>query len=208
MQKTPISLRTLCFTGHRPTSRGHVKLTGWNWHNPWDNDAIKRIAPALINHCQYLINLHNITTFISGGALGIDQIAFWAVQKLKVKYGYAQVKNILAIPCSDQSSVWKKDAITAWYDKSIAIADEVIYVDTLSGYSNGIPGKHTNVKLVLRNRYMVDRSDYVLAVWDGSVGGTKDCVTYAQRSGKNIYVLNPTSLQFSLLSDHYTQSKI
>ena len=32
----------------------------------------------------------------------------------------------------------------------------------------------------VRNHYMVDHSDRVLAVWDGSSGGTKNCIDYAK----------------------------
>jgi len=43
----------------------------------------------------------------------------------------------------------------------------------------------------LRNRYMVMRSDIVLAVWNGQAGGTANTIRYAQRLDKRIYVINP-----------------
>lgn len=37
-----------------------------------------------------------------------------------------------------------------------------------------------------RNEYMVDLADKVIAVWDGSKGGTYNCVKYAEKKGKEI----------------------
>lgn len=46
-----------------------------------------------------------------------------------------------------------------------------------------------------RNRYMVDRSDIVLSVWDGvPKGGTFNAIQYARKLGKEVYRLDPNSL--------------
>ena len=42
-----------------------------------------------------------------------------------------------------------------------------------------------------RNEYMVDLSDKVAAVWDGSKGGTGNCVRYAEKCGKEIISIVP-----------------
>jgi uncharacterized phage-like protein YoqJ len=41
-------------------------------------------------------------------------------------------------------------------------------------------------KMQVRNERMVDASDLVLALWDGSSGGTSNCVGYANRKGVEI----------------------
>ena len=41
-----------------------------------------------------------------------------------------------------------------------------------------------------RNIFMVDRADEILAVWNGTSGGTKNCIDYAKKQNKiitNIY---------------------
>lgn len=38
---------------------------------------------------------------------------------------------------------------------------------------------------------MVDLADMVIAVWDGSKGGTGNCVQYAQKKGKEFIRINP-----------------
>ena len=37
--------------------------------------------------------------------------------------------------------------------------------------------------LEMRNRWMVDRADRMLALWDGSFGGTCNCLAYADKKG-------------------------
>ncbi|MEG0825497.1 MAG: hypothetical protein RSG86_07105 [Oscillospiraceae bacterium] len=50
-----------------------------------------------------------------------------------------------------------------------------------------------------RNRYMVDSSQFVLAVWAGRPGGTGSTVRYAQQQGRQIVCINPETLQASTL---------
>ena len=42
-----------------------------------------------------------------------------------------------------------------------------------------------------RNQYIVNISDQMLAIWDGSRGGTANCVDYAQKMQKPITVVQP-----------------
>lgn len=46
-----------------------------------------------------------------------------------------------------------------------------------------------------RNEWMVDRADCVLAIWDGSEGGTANCVRYADKSGKPVTIIDPVDLE-------------
>lgn len=41
-----------------------------------------------------------------------------------------------------------------------------------------------------RNEWMVDNCDVLIAVWNGSDGGTKNCVKYAQKVGRPIWYYN------------------
>ena len=41
-----------------------------------------------------------------------------------------------------------------------------------------------------RNRYMVDRSSLVLAVYDGMLGGTMYTLTYAMRQGVRVVTMD------------------
>ena len=41
-----------------------------------------------------------------------------------------------------------------------------------------------------RNKYMVDNSQYVIAVWDGSKSGTFNTLKYARKLKRNIMVID------------------
>jgi uncharacterized phage-like protein YoqJ len=44
-----------------------------------------------------------------------------------------------------------------------------------------------------RNEWMVDRADTVFAIWDGSPGGTANCVKYAVKQEKRILLYDPVT---------------
>jgi len=42
---------------------------------------------------------------------------------------------------------------------------------------------------------MVDNCDKLVAVWDGTKGGTSHCVGYAKKQGKEIIRINPEDFE-------------
>lgn len=58
-------------------------------------------------------------------------------------------------------------------------------------------GKYYPTKMQKRNMYMVDNSDVVVSVWDGSNGGTGNCVSYAMNHNKKIINLNPKIFEWT-----------
>lgn len=42
-----------------------------------------------------------------------------------------------------------------------------------------------------RNEYMVNLSDKIIAVWNGSKSGTQNCIKYATKLGKEIIRIEP-----------------
>jgi uncharacterized phage-like protein YoqJ len=174
---------TACFTGHRPN-----KLGGYDWNNP----IMQKLKNQLLNVINTLVIRHGITRFISGGALGTDQAAFWCVHLMKQKHPYIQ--NIVAVPFEKQDQYWRNEH-KYWYRKMLEKADEVVYVDTLEDYRDPqVPiGEYSKQKMHKRNEYMVDHSGIIVAVFDGSKGGTYQCLYYARTSYVNqpIWLLNP-----------------
>lgn len=177
--------RTVCFTGHRPDKL----IGGYSLRVPLATE-LANVTTALI---ESLIIENQARTFISGGALGFDQIAFMCVDRLKKKY--PEIQNILAVPFKDQPNAWKNPEDVKRYEKIVERADEVVYVDVIPSYipkgNKAAEGRYSAAKMQMRNQYMVDQSDLVIAAWDGSSGGTKNCVDYAKRKGKRIVVLDP-----------------
>jgi len=174
---------TAHFTGHRPQAKC---MYGFNMRDERYQLLYKKLTEVIkLCICDY-----DIRNFISGGALGVDQMAFWCVHKIKNIYS---VKNILALPFEKQDSVWTMEQ-KYWYRKMLEKADEIIFVDTSERYQikDTIIGEYHKAKLQKRNEFMVDNSRITIAVWDGSKGGTMNCVRYAEKnSGRLIIKIDP-----------------
>ena len=90
-----MEFKTACFTGHRPE-----KLGGYDESNPIA-DSVKESLKYVI---EKLILEHNVTRFISGGALGVDQWAAEIVLELKTKH--LGLILIIARPFPSQDFIW------------------------------------------------------------------------------------------------------
>lgn len=160
-----------CFTGHRPD-----KLNGYN---PKDNkELLWKLRSFVVQH----IEEKNVKTFITGMALGID--TWSALIVLKLKEQYSDLKLIAAVPCQNHSDKWTKESRDQW-QYIIDRCNEVVYVSN---------EPYTKWCMQKRNKWMVDKSDYVIAVWDESPGGTENCVKYAIKTEKEITYINPKKL--------------
>ncbi|NLT15397.1 MAG: DUF1273 domain-containing protein [Clostridiales bacterium] len=182
---------TFCFTGHRPD-----KLGGYDWSTPKNQAVIKVLRSKLIT----LISEHTgeSITFICGGALGIDQMSFEIVQELRTTVCKDEnIRLVLAMPFEKQDANWYNKKDVEKLRQQRCQADEVVLVDTIPKYQRHTSpiGTYHPLKMQLRNEYMVDRSDVVMAVWNGTKGGTANCVTYAKKKGKEIIQINPDEIQ-------------
>jgi len=43
----------------------------------------------------------------------------------------------------------------------------------------------------LRNKYMIEQSSLLIAIYNGSNGGTKQTIQYARQNKLNVIILNP-----------------
>jgi uncharacterized phage-like protein YoqJ len=183
--------RLVCaFTGHRPS-----KLGGYNWNSPVNKIIMNRLMIAILK----LIKSSNAEEFlfIVGGAQGIDQMAFEALIRIRDSLSYRYIIKIqMAIPFEDQPVKWfdSKDQIR--YKRHLKLADELVYVDHIDEYNKykHIPiGRYHISKLSSRNQYMVDQSNYLIAIWDGSLkGGTADCVRRAlKKKAMQVIIVDP-----------------
>ncbi|WP_268516648.1 SLOG family protein [Bacillus atrophaeus] len=174
---------TVCFTGHRPN-----KLGGYDMKNP----TMLNLKDKLLEVIEELITKENKSRFITGGALGTDQAACWCVHILKKKYPH--IKNIIATPFKEQDKVWSADQ-KMWYKRMLDVADEIINVEELDKYkvSGDEPGEFSPAKMQKRNEYMIDHSEAIVAVYDGTKSGTRNCLNYARRTylGHQLWRLHP-----------------
>ena len=148
----------LSVTGHRPE-----KIFSKNYYS---QDNLKH----LIKFAKIKIKEHNPEKIISGMALGWDQATALAAYGLNIPV-------IAAVPCYHQDSKW---TITYQnlYKQLLDKASEVIFVHD---------GIYNHKCMLERNVFMVDNSDEVLALFDGTSGGTMHCCNYANKQQKTIH---------------------
>lgn len=115
------------------------------------------------------LDLHKPDKVISGMALGWDQAFAQAAIKLNIPL-------VAAIPFTGQEQAWPDSSQKEW-KRLVDAAYEIVIVSE---------GGYAAWKMQKRNEWMVDQSDMVLALWDGSSGGTCNCIKYANKVSRPI----------------------
>lgn len=176
-------------TGHRPKSKSAYSL-----RHPMNIAIGKKMREFIFEQAGYNNKTNSFSyegeiTLVSGMALGIDTI--WALVALKLKKEFpGKFKLECAIPCINHGENWSSESIHT-YKEILRQADVVTYVSK---------EKYQPWLMQKRNMYMVDKSDITFAVWDGSRGGTGNCVAYAIKKKKPIYVLHPLKLTLTKIN--------
>ena len=159
-------MKVCCVTGNRPQKF------------PWKYGKGKEHEKYLADMARQIEELieSGYTYFISGGALGVDQDFAEAV--LRAKQIHAEIELEIAVPCRNQAARWS-EAERLHYRSILEGADRV---EVLSE-------NYTRFCMLKRNEYMVDKSDLVLAYWNGEEsGGTWYTMNYAKKKGKALIV--------------------
>ena len=165
-----MGLKICALTGHRP------KGFPWNYRDK-DCKEQKEYLNTLEDTIIELIEKDGFNYFISGGAIGADQDFAEIVIKLKKCYPHIQLE--IAVPCSNQDIKWNSSD-KARYKQILNNADFVNILST----------SYTQNCMQKRNEYMVDKSDFVIVVWNGEpTGGTYNTFNYLKE--KRLYVNEP-----------------
>ncbi|MDO8725633.1 MAG: macro domain-containing protein [Candidatus Methanoperedens sp.] len=122
------------------------------------------------SHLEKLHKEYTDAIWITGGAVGLDSIA----ASFAMAHGI-RLCLILPFPIHVMSKYWTPD-------QKRCIQDSWDYAEKTSVLA---PAYDVSV-YQRRNERMVDLSDMVAAFWDGSSGGTGNCVRYAQKVGKKM----------------------
>ena len=156
--------KTCCCTGHRPKGFPfEYEKEIWK-HMKYLFGLTKRIIT--------IIEGYGITEFISGMALGADMDFAATVIGLR-EWKYPNIKLECALPCRNQTLKWE-ERDKKKYDKILSKADEVTLVSE----------EYSRECMMKRNKYMVDKSDLVLAIYNGKErGGTCNTMKYAEKKG-------------------------
>ena len=166
-------MNTCCCTGHRPNS--------FPFKYGIDRQKHSAYLRALSQKVELAITQYGITHFISGMAIGVDFDFAESVLKLRNKYPVALE---CAIPCPNQTIKWSY-ADKLRYERILKSADKISLISQM----------YTPECMLKRNRYMVDKSEMVIAVFNGiEKGGTWYTINYAKRKNKKIELIELCSL--------------
>jgi uncharacterized phage-like protein YoqJ len=141
-------------TGHRPD-----KLGGYG------RETVIRCKQLALEHFQLLPVLPS--RVISGMALGWDTGVAFAALALRIPL-------TAAVPFAGQEQRWPEESQRT-YRTLLEAADQVVTVS---------PGGYTAAKMQRRNIWMINNADHVLALWNGSDGGTANAIEFAIQTEK------------------------
>ncbi len=162
--------KTCSFTGHRP------KKLPWRYDET-SEDCV-RLKGVLASQITMLVE-RGVTGFLSGMAEGIDTICSELVLAQRDKNPTLKLHCIL--PCIEQDAKWSTSARER-YRSILEQADSIVYVNR----------SYRKNSMLERNRFLVEWSDCLLAVYSGERrGGTAATVRYAEKAGREIIVIDP-----------------
>ena len=161
------------FTGHRPKS--------FPWRYDETAPACLLLKEVLAAQIKLLVD-RGVTDFLSGMAQGVDLWSSQIVLDLRKKNPALKLHAIL--PCVGQERKWTASAQER-YRSILAQANEVIYVGQ----------EYSRDCMLKRNRYLVEHSSVLLAVYNGSFhSGTGASGRYARQLNREIIMIDPMKL--------------
>ncbi len=156
----------ISLTGHRPDKIGR------------EYNNIGPYCTAIKKELYKVIEIHKPKIIITGMALGCDTL--WALVGIDMK-----IRICAAIPFVGQELKWPKESQVVYNNilKNPLVTKRII-----------CEGGYDPRKMHIRNCFMVDKCNILVAVWNGSKGGTNNCVDYAKSESKEIIHIDPEIL--------------
>ena len=159
---------TCCVTGHRPE-----KLAwGTNEADPRCVELKRRLYERVEQ--AYADGFRH---FISGMARGVDQ--YFAEIVLELREKLPGITLEAAIPCEEQAAHWRESERERYFTLVEQCDLETV---VQRHYDKGCMQR--------RNRYMVNRSARLIAVYDGLLGGTMYTINYAMTKGLDVVLID------------------
>ena len=135
-------------------------------------DCPSSIKGKLHKEIERLICNHGVDTFYVGTQGSFDRMAYAALVELRQRYRYIKVYRVLA-----------------YMPRLSDIAqDRSVLDDTI--LPEGMENAHPRYAIVIRNNWMIDRSDYVIAYVTHPTGGAYQAVERAKKKGKTIIAIS------------------
>lgn len=164
--------QTCCFTGHRPE-----KL-------PWGkNEADLRclVLKRKLRDALETAFAEGKRRFVCGMARGCD--LYFAEAVIALRLEHPDVTLEAAIPFAGQSERWTPEQRQRW-ERLVHACDRRTVLQE----------HYTPDCMHRRNRYMVEKSSLVIAVYDGSDGGTRRTLEYAIREKVPFVDIDPNGV--------------
>ena len=151
--------KTCRFSGHRP---GKLSF-GYDEGHP---DCL-RLKVKLFGEVDNM-RKSGVTTFLAGMAQGIDLISAEIVLDIKRTYPDDNIRLISVVPYKGQPDRWSAEYRERYFTV-LSKADQAAILQK----------RYTDTCMQERNRYMVHLSSHLIAVYNGTKGGTQHTVDYA-----------------------------
>jgi uncharacterized phage-like protein YoqJ len=154
----------MAFTGHRPDKLGRE----YDYDGPYSN--------YLRSQFKHILLTRRPRQVISGMALGVDTLACQVALVLEIPV-------LASIPFEGQECRWPRKSQDLY---NSLLADPLVTKLVVC------EGSYNSAKMQIRNEHMVDNCDLLVSVWNGTTGGTMNCVRYAEKKKDlEIILINP-----------------
>lgn len=173
-----MNTKTCAFTGHRPQNLQF----GFDEADP----RCTRLKRKMQEEIALLIEQNGIEHFISGMAVGVDMYAAEIILHLKQTHPNITLESV--IPYETQPQTWSEDLRDRYFDIA-AHCDKESMLQT----------RYTQDCIEKLGQYMVEHSDLLVAVWDGTPSCTARTVDYAHSQSKPVITIHPGTLQMQRL---------
>ncbi|MBQ5840812.1 MAG: DUF1273 family protein [Clostridia bacterium] len=172
-------MQSCCFTGYRPHRFSFSP----------DGLRPEQVRAALGKQIE-LLYARGCRTFVTGMCVGVDMWA--AAEVVALRRRHEDVRLVAAVPFEGQEERWPA-ASKAEYQRLLSACDEVQVLFECPATAEAASDCYRR-----RNRWMVDHTDAVLAVYDMEMAdfrsGTAATVRYARRMLRPIRYIHPQTL--------------
>lgn len=177
-----MKILSACFTGHRASKM------------PYSDTSLEheKLENILKEQIIELIRL-GVSEFFLGGQNGIDELAALLVLHIAEEMGTTANLN-LVLPYKGMDRYY-----------SLVQKDHFEHIKRHASTVTILHDKYTDKCFSDRNRYMVSRSDYLIAVQmsDDTGSGTQMTVDMAREKEINITLIDPVTYEIKMIQDNF-----
>ncbi len=168
-------------TGHRPNR--------FQFQYNEEHTLCKMLKRTILDEFKRMYDEQQVRHIYVGGALGVDMWAGEAALQLKEIPGYGELQLHIALPFKGHDSKWNGQS-----------RERLAFLIQHSDECVTVSNTDSRESYLLRNRYMVDHADMLLAVFDNEKkvrSGTMHTVNYARKKQIPILLIHPDTARVS-----------